>query len=115
MSEKRGLKRQYTGEFKDEAIRLAESVEQHEAARRLGEPVATFGNWSARSRAAKRIGEVDSHEGKSTRSTRPDNELEAENSRLPKELASARLDIAILRTRPRTSCPTLMGSNTGWV
>ncbi|WP_459906095.1 IS3 family transposase [Caballeronia sp. HLA56] len=97
MSEKLVPKRQYTDEFKVEAIRLAESVGQHKAARRLGVPVATLGNWSRRSRNAKSIGEVDSHEVKSTRSTRPINELEAENSRLRKELASARLDIEILR------------------
>ncbi|WP_157660833.1 transposase, partial [Burkholderia ubonensis] len=38
-------RRQYTKEFKGEAVRLAESVGQHEAARRLGVPVATLGNW----------------------------------------------------------------------
>jgi len=97
MSEKLVPKRQYTDEFKVEAIRLGESVGQHEAARRLGVPVATLGNWSRRSRSAKDTGEVDSREVKNTRSTRPVNELEAENSRLRKELASARLDIEILR------------------
>ncbi len=44
MLEKLVPKRQYTNEFKVEAIRLAESVGRHEAARRLGVPVATFGN-----------------------------------------------------------------------
>ncbi len=44
MSEKSVPKRQYTDEFKVEAIRLAETVGQHEAARRLGVPVATLGN-----------------------------------------------------------------------
>ncbi len=34
-------RRQYTQEFKVEAVRLSESVGQHEAARRLGVPVAT--------------------------------------------------------------------------
>ncbi len=53
MSEKLVPKRQYTDEFKVEAISLAESVGQHEAARRLGVPVATLGNWSRRSRSAK--------------------------------------------------------------
>ena len=38
-------RRQYTKEFKVEAVRLAGSVGQHEAARRLGVPVATLGNW----------------------------------------------------------------------
>ena len=37
--------RQYTEEFKAEASRLAESVGQHEAARRLGIPILTIGNW----------------------------------------------------------------------
>lgn len=40
-------KRQYTDEFKIEAARLAESVGAHEAARRLGVPVATLGTWQA--------------------------------------------------------------------
>jgi transposase len=39
MSEKSLPKRQYTDEFKVEAIRLAETVGQHEAARRLGLPL----------------------------------------------------------------------------
>ncbi|WP_155638168.1 transposase, partial [Burkholderia cepacia] len=50
MSEKSVPKRQYTDEFKVEAVRLAESVGQHEAVRRLGVPVATLGNWMRRSR-----------------------------------------------------------------
>ena len=41
-------KRQYTDEFKVEAIRLAESVGEHEAARQLGVPVATLGDWKRR-------------------------------------------------------------------
>ena len=45
-------KRQYTQEFKVEATRLAESVGRHEAARRLGVPVARLGNWKRRSAAA---------------------------------------------------------------
>jgi len=80
MSEKLVPMRQYTDEFKIEAIRLAETVGQHEAARRLGVPVATLGNWSRRSRNAESVCEVDGHEVKSTRSTRSINELEAENS-----------------------------------
>ena len=39
-------KRQYTDEFKIEAIRLSDSVGGHEAARRLGIPSATLSNWS---------------------------------------------------------------------
>ena len=51
MKEGRLPKRQYTEEFKAEAVRLAASVGGHEAARRLGVPVATLGNWSRRRRA----------------------------------------------------------------
>ena len=40
MVEKSVPKRQYTEEFKAEAARLALSVGQHEAARRLGVPIA---------------------------------------------------------------------------
>ncbi|CAN0628040.1 protein of unknown function [Burkholderia multivorans] len=42
MAEKVVPRRQYTQEFKQEAVRLSESVGQHEAARRLGVPVATL-------------------------------------------------------------------------
>nr|WP_279608746.1 transposase [Burkholderia gladioli] len=45
-------KRRYTNEFRVEAIRLAETVGQHEAACRLGVPVMTLGNWSRRSRSS---------------------------------------------------------------
>ncbi|WP_397293202.1 transposase, partial [Pandoraea sputorum] len=84
-------KRQYTDEFKVEAVRLAESVGQHEAARRLGVPVATLGNWTRRSQ-----GKASARDTLARRTTRPINEVEAENSRLRKELASAKLDIEIL-------------------
>jgi len=97
MSEKSVPKRQYTDEFKVDAIRLAETVGQHEAARRLGVPVATLGNWSRRSRSSEDAGETSARDVIAARSTRPISELEAENSRLRKELASAKLDIEILR------------------
>ncbi|MBB1241883.1 IS3 family transposase, partial [Klebsiella pneumoniae] len=48
MKEGRLPKRQYTEEFKAEAVRRAGSVGGHEAARRLGVPVARLGNWSRR-------------------------------------------------------------------
>lgn len=96
MSERSVPKRQYTDEFKVEAIRLAESVGQHEAARRLGVPVGTLGNWMRRSRRAEGVGEASGREAVAVRATRPISELEAENSRLRKELASAKLDIEIL-------------------
>ena len=89
-------KRRYTDEFKAEAIRLGESVGQHEAARRLGIPVATLGNWC---RKRDETGPSTSAEAgaASVPVKRPVSELEAENSRLRKELADARLDVEILR------------------
>ena len=95
MVEKSVPKRQYTEEFKTDAARLALSVGQHEAARRLGLPVATLGNWTRRQRnlGATSAGGVSS----ATPAKRPASEMEAEISRLRKELANARLDIEILR------------------
>ena len=88
-------KRQYTEEFKGEAVRLAMSVGGHEAARRLGVPVATLGNWSRRHVRSSGTGLAAVPTEAATR--RPVSELEAENSRLRRELAEARLDVEILR------------------
>ena len=95
MVEKSVPKRRYTEEFKTEAVRLAQSVGQHEAARRLGVPVATLGNWTRRQRTL----EATSTNGAmpATPAKRPASEMEAEITRLRKELASAKLDIEILR------------------
>jgi transposase len=90
-------KRQYTEEFKTEAIRLAESVGGHEAARRLGVPVATLGNWSRRRRVAGAPAPEVVVPGTAIPLRRPVSELEAENSRLRRELADAKLDVEILR------------------
>ena len=90
-------KRQYTDEFKVEAIRLAESVGSHEAARRLGVPVATVGNWKRR-RTTTGVAAPEATGGAAAVPTRrPVSELEAENSRLRRELADAKLDVEILR------------------
>jgi transposase len=86
-------KRQYTDEFKIEAIRLSDSVGGHEAARRLGIPSATLSNWSRKRRPADLP--VTSEVTPPLR--RPVTELEAEVSRLRKELADAKLDVEILR------------------
>lgn len=48
MEEKLVSKRQYTEESKTKAACSAQSVGQHEAACRLGVPVATLGNWVRR-------------------------------------------------------------------
>jgi transposase len=95
MEEKSVPKRQYTEEFKTEAARLAQSVGQHEAARRLGVPVATLGNWVRKQEKGQQSSATETVIA--TASKHPVSELEAENSRLRKELASAKLDIEILR------------------
>jgi transposase len=89
------VKRQYTEELKTEAARLAQSVGQHEATHRLGVPVATLGNWVRKQEKAQQSSPA--HSVAATASKRPVSELEAKNSRLRKELASAKLDIEILR------------------
>ena len=90
-------RRQYTKEFKVETVRLAESVGQHEAARRLGVPVATLGNWCRDRRDASAQAPTGPASSAPNSGRRPVSDLEAENSRLRKELASAKLDIEILR------------------
>ena len=97
MEEKSVLKRQYTDEVKTEAARLGQSVGQHEAARRLGVPIATLGNWVRKQHEAKQVLQVDAGNGAAALPRRPVSEIDAKNSRLRKELASAKLDIEILR------------------
>lgn len=90
-------KRQYTEEFKAEAMRLGDSVGHHEAARRLGIPVATLGNWCRKRGKAAATASAEPGSGSAAPAKRAVSELEAENSRLRKELADARLDVEILR------------------
>jgi transposase len=90
-------KRQYTEEFKTEAVRLGESVGGHEAARRLGVPVATLGNWKRRAAAEGASAPESAVNAAALPTRRPVSELEAENSRLRRELADAKLDVEILR------------------
>lgn len=96
MKEGKLPKRQYTQEFKAEGVRLAASVGGHEAARRLGVPVATLGNWSRRGIAAAGANGVAVPPTEAPE-RRPVSELEAENSRLRRELADAKLDVEVLR------------------
>lgn len=90
-------KRQYTEEFKTEAVRLGDSVGHHEAARRLGIPTATLGNWCRKRAKAAPVVSAEPGSGSTAPARRGVSELEAENSRLRKELADARLDVEILR------------------
>ena len=95
MSKETVPKRQYTEKFKVEAVRLADSAGGHEAARRLGIPIATLSNWHRRRRKASGTETTEPVPGGQAR--RSPTDLEAEVSRLRKELASARLDVEILR------------------
>ena len=85
--------RQYTDEFKLEAVRLAESAGNGEAAKRLGIPDSSLWNWIRLSRAGKLPGA----EAGAMAVKRPNTELEAENSRLRRELASIKLDLEIVK------------------
>nr|WKF58748.1 hypothetical protein HUO10_003249 [Paraburkholderia busanensis] len=75
MSEKSVPKRQYTDKFKMEAVRLAESVGQHEAARRLGVTVAILGNWTRRNLRSDSMETANGHQELAKRATRPISEL----------------------------------------
>ncbi|BEP57146.1 MULTISPECIES: transposase [unclassified Variovorax] len=77
-------KRQYTDEFKIEAIRLCDSVGDHEAARRLGKRRPVDLPPVPETNSAQPL-------------RRPVAELEAENSRLRKGLADAKPDVEVLR------------------
>ena len=90
-------KRRYTDEFKVEATRLARSVGGRKAARRLGVPVATLGNWKRRVlRVSTPVAEVGANAA-AIPTRRPVSGLEAEKSHLRRELIDAKLDVEILR------------------
>jgi transposase len=85
MGRKEGIPdRQYTQEFKVEAVRLAESIGGNQAAKRLAIPDSSIWNWIRLSRSGKLKG-VDA------------TELEAENARLRRELAEAKLDLEVVK------------------
>ena len=85
--------RQYTDEFKLEAVRLGESIGGNQAAKRLGIPESSLWNWIRLSRAGK----LKAADGAATPVKRSVSELEAENARLRKELTSAKLDLEIVK------------------
>ena len=86
-------KRDYTEEFKTEAVRLAASIGGNAAAKRLGVPQSTMTNW-VRRRKASVAGTEPAVQG---HARRPVSELEAENARLRRELASAKTDLEIVK------------------
>ena len=85
--------RRYTEEFKTEAVRLALSTGGNAAAKRLGIPQSTMTNWVRQSREGASV----SVAGAAAPVKRPVSELEAENARLRRELASAKLDLEIVK------------------
>lgn len=84
--------RRYTNEFKIEGVRLGKSVGCTEASRRLGIPESSLFNWMK----LDRVGKLGSSTGV-TATPRSAKELEAENDRLRRELASAKVDNEILK------------------
>jgi transposase len=85
--------RQYTDEFKVEAVRLGESIGGNQAAKRLGVPESSLWNWIRLSRTGKLKAAV----GAAVPVKRSVTEVEAENTRLRKELASTKLDLEIVK------------------
>ena len=88
--------RQYTEEFKVEAVRLADSIGGNAAAKRLGVPQSTVTNW-VRNRKTGRQGSAPVAAESTSAAKRPVSELEAENARLRKELVNAKLDLEIVK------------------
>jgi transposase len=80
--------RRYTDEFRLEALRLAESVGINQAAK----PSSSLGNWAR----PKRKGRLAALPRASPIKGSP-TELEAENNRLRRELANAKLDLEIVK------------------
>ena len=80
----------YTPEFRAEAVKLVteQGLSQEAAANRLAIPKGTLGNWVAAIKASTRP---------PAPGARSATELEAENARLRKELAEARLERDILK------------------
>ncbi len=92
---KKGLapSRQYTDEFKVEAVRLAESIGGNQAAKRLGIPDSSLWNWMR----LKRTGKLALAESGAAPVKRSSSELEAEVNQLRRELANAKLDLEIVK------------------
>ena len=81
--------RVYTAEFKTEAVKLAEEVGIAEAARRLDMPTSSIRNWMKPETWSRLQGDG----GKRA----PVTEVQAEVTRLRREVASLKVDNEILR------------------
>ncbi len=85
--------RRYNAELKVEAVRLGESIGGNPAAKRLGIPESSLGNWMRLSRAGK----LKAADGAAVAVKRSVTELEAENTRLRRELSSTKLDLEVVK------------------
>src|SRR5260221_5641254 len=85
--------RRYNAEFKIEAVRLGESIGGNQAAKRLGIPESSLWNWMRLSHAGK-LKAAGTSAAPVKRSVA---EVEADNARLRKELASTKLDLEIVK------------------
>jgi transposase len=85
--------RQYTLEFKVEAVRLTESIGGNQAAKRLGIPDSSIWNWIR----LNRTGKFKAADPSAVPIRRAPTELETENARLRRELADAKLDVEVLK------------------
>ena len=81
-------RRQFTDDFKTQAVALAESIGPAKAARQLDVSVKTLANWVSIARAGKPL---------SAPSRQPVSELEAELARLRAENATLKMEREILK------------------
>ena len=90
-------KRQFTHEYRAEAVKLVteQGMQLTAAARKLSLSVQTYANWVSKAREGK-LARVDAHR------VQPVNDLQAEVSRLKRELAIAceERDILMARGHP---------------
>ena len=84
----------YTPEFRTEAVKLVieQGLSQEIAAKRLGIPKGTIGNWVAAAKGSKDA---------SVPGARSVRELETENAKLRRELAETRMERDILKKAAR--------------
>ena len=81
-------RRQFTDDFKAQAVTLAESIGPAKAARQLDISVKTLANWLAASRSGQPL---------SASTRQPVGELEAEVARLRAENATLKMEREILK------------------
>ena len=103
-------RQQYTKEFREQAVRLVleQPLTIPEAARRLSMSGRTLERWVCRARQGQlaTLGE----------SRRPVTELEAEVSRLKRDLAEARMERDILKNGPHgLPCPFCIETSGGTI